>query len=97
MTGVEEILTLLLPKREAKGLGMREDEAVLELETVRLAGRGGRGGFPGVEAFGGRGRDGEYEDTVKLGYCGDDAFWISSGRGGKVMRAEVLLVGLTRS
>lgn len=76
---------------------MRDDEALLVVEIERLAGRGGSGGFPGIDIFGGRGREGEYKDIVKLGYCVEGMFWIGSGSGGRRARAAALLRALTRS
>lgn len=65
-------LELLVPNRDAKGLEMREVDAAVFVgaDTVRLAGRGGSGGFGGKEdgMRGGRGIEEAYEGTINVGY-----------------------------
>lgn len=55
----EGTLTLLLPKRDANGLVMREVVVVLLVEAILVPGLGGSGGLGCAWLRGGRGREGE--------------------------------------
>jgi hypothetical protein len=103
---VETLGTELLlppPKRDMKGLGMREVwggvDALLVVgaETARCAGRGGSRGLTGTGAArGGRGREVVCVVRVKVGYS-VDICWDDESRSGRMERAEGRVVGFTRS
>lgn len=66
-TATEGTLTLLLPKRDANGLGRRDVEVVLLPEAILVPGLGGSGGLAGAWPRGGRGREVELEGKMYLG------------------------------
>ena len=71
------------PKRDANGLDKREvDEAAVDWTLGR--GRGGNGGFAGLDASGrgGRGREGWCDVRPNVGYMGVDGVLGERGNGG---------------
>lgn len=64
-----------LPKSDANGLGIREDEddgvpeVADEVDIGRAPGRGGRGGLGGTGALGGSGRVASVIETFTDGYA----------------------------